>query len=231
MDGIEPIEGVLEELAVRALFAVIEPDGDHSEHAEALYREEEITSRKSELEAESLKCDYEQHNERGSLKEPSELDVAEDVECYDNGYSHRAVVNEADRADKEEEQNLQDREYAFFGDLLFRVIGSECLLDPVELPDREQTEEQGEHHVLMEREDKSARRHQIEWNFGYQSEDKEPFCVLLEIRGVNVALGDHKGEDREGKPADAGHPLVIGNDGRPKMVEQHKRYRENFECV
>ena len=134
MDGIEPIEGVLQNLAVRALFAVIESDGDHSEHAEALYREEEITSRKSELEAESLKCDYEQHNERGSLKEPSELDVAEDVECYDNEYSHRAVVNEADRSDKEEEQNLQDREYAFFGDLLFRVIGSECLLDPFDLP-------------------------------------------------------------------------------------------------
>ena len=83
----------------------------------------------------------------------------------------------------------------------------------------------------MERIDEGPRRHKVEGYFRDQAEDKKSFGVLLEIRGVNVALGDHKREDRKGKPADAGHPLVVGYDSRPEMVEQHKCHREDLECV
>ena len=223
MDGIEPIERVLEEGALFSSFAVIEPDGDHCEHAEALDGEEKSVSGEGKVEALTLKGDDEEQYERGELKCPSEFHVAEDVEGDYHEYSHRAVVDEADRADEEKERDLEQAEQSAFE--------SYVLLELVDSLDREQTEEESEHHVLVEGIDEGPRRHQVEGDLRDQTEDKQSFCVLFEIRGVRVALGDHKGEDGECKSADTGHPLVVGHDSCPEMVEQHKCHREDLECV
>ena len=223
MDGIEPVKRVLEDLAVRAFFAVIEANGDHCEYAESLNREEESVPCKGKFESESLEEDDEEQNERQKLKESAEFHVAENVKRDHNEYAHCTVVNESDRADNEEECDLEQAEYA---GLYFKI-----LFEFVDLADRKQAEQQGEHHVLMEWEEKSARRHQIEGDLGYKTEDEKPFCIFFEIRGVNVSLRDHKGKNGESKPAHAGHPLVAGYDGCPKMVKQHQYHRKCFECV
>ena len=223
MDGIEPIKRVLEEGALSSSFAVVESYRNHSEHAEALDGEEKSVSSEGKVEALTLKGDDEEQYERGELKCPSEFHVAEDVERDYHEYSHRAVVDEADRADDEKESDIEQAEQSAFE--------SYVLLELVDSLDREQTEEESEHHVLVEGIDEGPRRHQVEGDLRDQTEDKQSFCVLLEIRGVGVALGDHKREDGERKSADAGHPLVVGHDSCPEMVEQHKCHREDLECV
>ena len=223
MGGVEPVKRVLEDLAVRAFFAVIEANGDHCEYAESLNREEESVPCKGKVEALTLEKDDEEKNERQKLKESAEFHVAENVERDHNEYTHRIVVNESNRADKKEECDLEQAEYA---GLCFKI-----LFEFVDFADRKQAKKQGEHHILMERKEKSARRHQIEGNLGYKTEDEKPFCIFFEIRGVNVSLRDHKGKNGESKPAHAGHPLVAWYDGCPKMVNQHKDHRKCFECV
>ena len=102
--GVEPIKGVFEPLGVFISRAVIKPDRKHRKDTEALNGKMNFVVHQGENELLTLKGDDEEHNERGGLEDPTEFDVTEEIKSDYDGDSHRAVVNEADGADDEEEQ-------------------------------------------------------------------------------------------------------------------------------
>ena len=72
--------------------------------------------------------------------------------------------------------------------------------------------------------------HQIERNLRYDRPKEQPSQILFQIAGVDIALHQQKGKDGVSKPAYPSEPCVLGKDGRPKMVAQHKKHGNDMEC-
>jgi hypothetical protein len=164
MQGVKGIKSVFENGVFVFLFAVIKPDGNEREHTEALQREEIFVRAEWDDDGLSLEKDDIHQNEGCKLTEPRAFEIAEDVENDDGHYAHHAVIDESDEPEKQEEECFQSALDAFSDtDVLFELI---------DLPDAKKTEQECEHHVLMERENERAGIDQIERDFGDQSENQ-----------------------------------------------------------
>ena len=196
MQGIENVGAVLQRPAAAALFAVIQGDGQEGQDGEGLDGDfHGAEDQMLALKAEPV--DGDEHQKLGPFPIP------EHMEHQHGEHAHDTVIREGHHTRQEEQ----------------------CRHPPFSLvpgPADKQTQQQGQHHILVEGEDGGAGDHQVEGNLGNEGEKRETLAVALEIVGVVISFRRLEGEDGEGHAARIGHPVVAGDHCAPEMVQKHQ---------
>lgn len=92
--------------------------------------------------------------------------------------------------------------------------------DPGEQHQRQNGEKEGQHDVLVRKAD-GAVKSQVKGDLADQGKDAHAKQILPFISRVRVALGDAKGKNRHGKPADHPRPKDPREENIPHMIKDH----------
>ena len=218
MYRIEGIEPILDSLALPALTSVIEPDWNQCQYRESLGCKfngiaEEVHWNEHPFIGFAVNI-----NHGRQLENPCAAEIPEHMKQNYGHHAPEAVVYETNGGEQQAASQSQSRFDAGF----CRSMRLDVLPDGIDGTDGQQPQQQGKHHVLVEREDESACIHQVERNFRNQPEQKEPHGILAEIGSMSVTFRNLKGENWKGQAADIIHPHISGYDGGPQVVRDHE---------
>ena len=186
MQGIKKVAAILQCFAAPALFPVVEPDGDETQHRKALSGEFEHLVAQGEGNKLPLKEDDVQQDHANELSQPSQGKSPEDIEQQDGEKTGEAVVHESQyRQNAAGRQPQQASAQSLFRPLLSQQLQS--IYSP-------QTQQQREHDVLVEGEDRGTHHHQVEGNLRDECGDEQPLLIALSVGGVEISFHQLKGK-------------------------------------
>lgn len=90
--------------------------------------------------------------------------------------------------------------------------------------DRSHADEECPHDILMERKERSTYVHKIERYLGDNGKYQHTEQIFFQAFRVKTALNDHECKNGKRCPANAGEPIVTGDDRSPHMIAQHKQH-------
>ena len=200
MRGVERIAGILYLLVFRARLAVIEPQDQERKHRKRLLGK--VKRPAEQLDRERLsayhKAVYVNHSHK--LDQPTEADVAREIEQQHHPYAVAAVVDHRKSAhDKAYCQYAERGQYKYPRPFFL------CLFQSIHTQKRKA---EGEHNVLMHEIYWSAAVHEIERNLRYKRKDEHTQKIFLKIVRAAKAFGYLESKYREREPPDTRHPYV-----------------------
>ena len=223
MSGVESVIEIADPLVIRSLFSPVKPNGNEREHAEGLHHKLKGGSEKRDrdkLTADDLDTDEIKANDLSQKRPP--FSFAKDVKHQNDQHTGVIVVHEGDDAEQTAEQDRTEKNQRA------RPKLSRPFCFFIE-KNEQNADEKRPKHVLVQRGKPRACHDEIKGNLGDQCKQKKPKNVFFQVFRVKITLDDHKGKDRIGESADAGHPKVaVYGKNTPNMIDNHQDHCQDM---